>query len=81
MKQLDCIKDPDARVVFIRNTRPQLIAPGALVDESKTIYNHFNPRFRSDILQYAFPSGCTISFKAINSAADLPGFDGTQFTR
>lgn len=81
LKQLDCVNDPDARVVFIRNTRPQLIAPGALVDESKAIYSHFNPRFRSDILQYAFPSGCTISFKAINSTADLPGFDGTQFTR
>jgi hypothetical protein len=81
IKQLECVEDGDARICFIRNTRPQLIAPGALVDESKGIYMHWNPKFRSDILQYTFPSGCTISFKTLNSAADLPGYDGTQFTR
>lgn len=81
LKQLECINDPDARVVFIRNTRPQLIASGALVDESKSIYMPFSPKFRSDILEYTFPSGCKISFKTLNAAADLPGYDGTQFTR
>lgn len=81
LKQLECINDPDARIVFIRNTRPQLIAPGALIDESKTIYSHFNPKFRNDILEYTFPSGCKISFKALNTKQDLPGYDGTQFTR
>ena len=59
----------------------QLIAPGALVDESKGIYMQFKPKFRNDILEYTFPSGCKISFKTINSPADLPGYDGTQFTR
>lgn len=81
VKQLECIGDPDARICFIRNTRPQLIAPGALVDESKGIYMKFGPKFRSDILEYTFPSGCKISFKTLNSPQDLPGYDGTQFTR
>ena len=81
LKQLELINDPDARVVFIRNTRPMLIAPGALVDESKGIYMQYKPKFRSDILEYTFPSGCKISFKTINAAADLAGYDGTQFTR
>ena len=81
LKQLELKDDSDARICFIRNTRPQLIAPGALVDESKGIYMQFKPKFRNDILEYTFPSGCKISFKTINSPADLPGYDGTQFTR
>ena len=51
------------------------------MDESKSIYMHFKPKFRSDILEYTFPSGCKISFKALNTSQDLPGYDGTQFTR
>lgn len=81
LKQLVGVEDPHFRAVFIRNTRPQLISAGALVDESKGIYNHFKPKFRSDILQYTFKSGAQISFKAINSKADLDGYDGTQYTR
>lgn len=81
LKQLECVSDPDARIVFIRNTRPQLTSLGGLVDEARSLYAPFKPRFRSDILEFTFPAGCKISFKALASASDLPGYDGTQFTR
>lgn len=59
----------------------QLTSPGGLVDEARSLYAPFKPKFRSDILEFTFPSGCKISFKALASASDLPGYDGTQFTR
>ena len=79
-KYLPALKDPYARIVVFRQTRPQLVASGGLVDESKQIYPHFGGVFKSQAMKWIFPSGATIQFAAIGSDRDLPSWQGSQLT-
>jgi len=81
MKQLDAIHDPLFRCTIFRRTAPELLRSGALVDESKKVYSHFNAEYKSQAKEWIFPSGAVVKFGAIASDDDLGGWQGSQLTR
>jgi hypothetical protein len=76
MKQLDAIHDPLFRCTIFRRTAPELLRSGALVDESKKVYSHFNAEYKSQAKEWIFPSGAVVKFGAIASDDDLGGWQG-----
>lgn len=77
---LGYVSDPNARIVFIRQTSTQLRQSGGLWDEAKGVYKHFNAKFREDTLSATFPSGAVVQFKTCQSDRDISNFDGGQYT-
>jgi predicted phage terminase large subunit-like protein len=81
-KNLDGIKDKEFRCVILRRYEPELKKGGALIDESKNIYNDFTKiPYKTQAKVWQFPSGAEISFGAISCDEDLGSWQGSQFTR
>lgn len=80
-KNLDGIDDPHFRCTIFRRTYPELKRQGGLVDESKSVYNDFNGTYKSQAMQWIFPSGSQISFSAIATDDDLGSWQGSQLVR
>ena len=66
-KYLPNLEDPNARIAVFRQTHPELLRPGGLIDESHHIYPYLNGQWGSQKKKWTFPSGATISFSAIVS--------------
>lgn len=79
-KFLKYLQDPDARIIVLRQTQPQLKLPGAIVDASQRIYPLFGGIYKTQQMRWVFPSGAMIQFAAIDSLKALEGFKGSEFT-
>lgn len=77
-KALAFINDPAARVLIVRLSYPMLKLPGGLVDESKKIYPHFGGVLMKQTLEWVFPNGSKITFKA--KPDDIQEWQGLQAT-
>lgn len=74
------LSDPNARITIFRKTHPQLLMPGALVDESHHIYPCFNGKYGTQKKKWTFPSGASITFSAIADSRDTAGWQGSQLS-
>ena len=52
-----------------------------MIDESKQIYRDFKATYKTQAMEWVFPSGAKISFNAIGSDDDLGGWQGSQLVR
>lgn len=77
-KALKYINDPNARVMILRRSYPNLKLSGGLIDESKKIYAHFDGEYRIQPMMWVFPNGATIQFAAVPD--DLQEWQGLQAT-
>lgn len=77
-KALKYINDPSARVMILRRSYPNLKLSGGLIDESKSIYSHFDGEYRIQPMMWVFPNGATIQFAAVPD--DLSEWQGLQAT-
>jgi len=78
-KSLKYINDPNARVLIVRRSYPNLKLPGGLVDESQSIYSHFNGDWKVQALKWKFPNGAEIAFGAIpDKLAEWQGLQATH---
>lgn len=65
------LKTQNARIAVFRQTHPELLRPGGLIDESHHIYTYLNGQWGSQKKKWTFPSGATISFSAIANIRDI----------
>ena len=79
-KYLPNLEDPNARIAVFRQTHPELLRPGGLIDESHHIYPYLNGQWGSQKKKWIFPSGATISFSAIANIRDIESWKGSQLT-
>ncbi len=77
-KALKYINDPNARVMILRRSYPNLKLSGGLIDESKKIYSHFDGDYRIQPMMWVFSNGATIQFAAVPD--DLMEWQGLQAT-
>lgn len=77
-KALKYITDPNARVMILRRSYPNLKLSGGLIDESKKIYSHFDAEYRVQPMMWVFENGATIQFAAVPD--DLMEWQGLQAT-
>lgn len=75
-KALKYINDPEARVMIVRRTFPQLKLSGGLIDESKSIYKWFGGKFNIQTSTWTFRNGATIQFAPIPQ--DATEWQGAQ---
>lgn len=80
-KNLDGLNDPHFRCTIFRRTYPELKRQGGLIDESKSVYNDFSGVYKSQAMQWVFPSGAQVSFSAIATDDDLGSWQGSQLVR
>ena len=80
-KNLDGVDDPHFRCTIFRRTYPELKRQGGLIDESKTVYRDFKGIYKTQAMQWIFPSGAQVSFSAIASDDDLGSWQGSQLVR
>lgn len=80
-KNLDGVDDAYFRCTIFRRTYPELKRQGGLIDESKGVYRDFNGQYKSQAMQWVFPSGAQVSFSAIASDDDLGSWQGSQLVR
>lgn len=80
-KNLDGLDDPHFRCTIFRRTYPELKRQGGLIDESKAVYNDFKGVYKSQAMQWVFPSGAQVSFSAIATDDDLGSWQGSQLVR
>ena len=81
IKNLDSINDPNFIGVIARETVPQLVRPGGIIQESKQIYPHFGGVYKSQAKTWVFPSGAQIVFAGIPDENALPEWQGSQICR
>lgn len=77
-KAIKYIEDPAARVMIIRQSYPTLKLSGGLIDESKSIFGHFDGVYKEQAMKWIFPNGATIQFGAIPD--NLSQWQGLQAT-
>lgn len=80
-KNLDGLDDPYFRCTIFRRTYPELKRQGGLIDESKPVYKDFGGVYKSQAMQWVFPSGSQVSFSAIATDDDLGSWQGSQLVR
>ena len=85
-KCLSFIKDKNARVIVFRQTRPQLMVSGGIIDESHNIFPHVGGEYKIQQMKWVFDGsgiaakGATVQFAAIPDDAALAGWQGSQLT-
>lgn len=80
-KNIDGLNDPHFRCTIFRRTYPELKRQGGLIDESKSVYRDFKGDYKSQAMQWVFPSGAQVSFSAIANDDDLGSWQGSQLVR
>ena len=80
-KNLDGLDDPHFRCTIFRRYYPELKRQGGLIDESKSVYKDFSGTYKSQAMEWNFPSGSKVSFSAIATDDDLYSWQGSQLVR
>lgn len=68
------------RAIIFRRTRPELVKPGGLWDQSKELYPPLGAEPYVSNLLWAFPSGASIEFGACQRPGDVEAWKSAQIT-
>lgn len=72
------LNNPNFGAVIFRRMRPQIILQGGLLDETRSLYAPFGPKFNNSDLFYTFPTGMRVTLDSMQYEKDVEQWQGAQ---